>query len=303
MGAELPKVEHVYLNHLLDSTRWDHVEARDGDIIIATPYKSGTTWMQNIVLHLIFQDLQPRLINDYSPWVDIRPRPLDQMIATLAGQTHRRCIKTHLPLDGLPYRANAQYIVVGRDPRDVFMSMWNHYSAYTPAFYKRVNGPGLPGKPLPECPADIREFWAMWINRGWFEWEAEGYPHWSNFRHVQTWWNFRHLPNIRFVHFADLLDDLPGEIARIADWLGIACPPDTLAAIADKLTFASMKREAEILVPSAHESFQGGAKRFFNKGTNGRWRTVLTDADLEMYEATAARELSPDCRAWLENGT
>jgi aryl sulfotransferase len=303
MSGPLPTVAHIYQNHLLDSTRWDHVGARDGDIVVVTPYKSGTTWMQNIVLHLIFQDLQPRAINDYSPWVDSRPRPLDAMLALLDAQTHRRCLKSHLPLDGLPYRDNAQYIVVGRDPRDVFMSMWNHYSAYTPEFYERANAtPGRVGPPLPPCPQDIRAFWAMWINRGWFAWESEGYPHWANLRHVQTWWNYRHQPNILFVHFNDLLADLEGEIARIAAWLGIDCPPDTRAAIAGLLTFESMKRDADQLNPQAHQSFEGGAHRFFNKGTNGRWRGVLTADDLAMYDVAAARELAPDCRRWLENG-
>ena len=57
MAGSLPRVEHIYQNHFLDSTRWDHLRPRDDDIVVATPYKSGTTWMQSIVLHLIFQDL------------------------------------------------------------------------------------------------------------------------------------------------------------------------------------------------------------------------------------------------------
>jgi hypothetical protein len=32
------------------------------------------------------------------------------------------------------------------------------------------------GPPQPFCPDDIREFWQLWITRGWFEWENEGYP-------------------------------------------------------------------------------------------------------------------------------
>jgi aryl sulfotransferase len=152
----------------------------------------------------------------------------------------------------MPYRASAQYIFVGRDPRDVFMSMWNHYSAYTPEMYRRVNEtPGRVGPPLPPCPGDIHEFWRLWTTRGWFEWETEGWPHWSNFRHVQSWWTFRHLPNILHVHYNDLLADLAGEIARIAGWLGIDCPPDRLAGIAELTSFRGMKRDAELLEPTA----------------------------------------------------
>ena len=41
MTAQLPRVEHIYQNHLLDSIRWSHIEPRDDDIVVATPYKSG----------------------------------------------------------------------------------------------------------------------------------------------------------------------------------------------------------------------------------------------------------------------
>ena len=39
----VPKLIHTYQNHTLDSTRWAHFTPRDDDIVVATPYKSGTT--------------------------------------------------------------------------------------------------------------------------------------------------------------------------------------------------------------------------------------------------------------------
>ena len=104
------------------------------------------------------------------------------------------------------------------------------------------------------------------------------------------------------MHFNDLLADLEGEIARIAAYLEIECAPATLTAIAEMVEFKSMKRDAEKLEPDAHLRFKGGAKTFINKGTNGRWRSVLTASDLEMYDAAVARELTPDCHQWLEQG-
>jgi aryl sulfotransferase len=193
--------------------------------------------------------------------------------------------------------------VVGRDARDVFMSMWNHHSNYTPEVYDEVNdSPGRVGNPLPPCPDTIREFWHEWISRGWFEWESEGYPYWSNLRHVQTWWNYRHLPNILMVHYNDLLEDLEGEIRRVAAYLDIEISQETLVSTANQLSFSSMKRNAEQLLPGSDSVFKGGAQTFINKGTNGRWREVLTDDDLALYSAAAARELTPDCADWLENG-
>src|SRR5689334_10731376 len=102
MSTERPQMTHIYQNHTLDTTRWDRYTPRSDDIVIATPYKSGTTWMQMIVSQLIFQDLQTRPIGEYSLWLDTRFDPLDQVIQKLDQQQHRRFIKTHLPLDGLP---------------------------------------------------------------------------------------------------------------------------------------------------------------------------------------------------------
>lgn len=162
--------------------------------------------------------------------------------------------------------------------------------------------PGRVGPRLMRCPDNNREILSMWINKGWFEWETEGYPHWSNLRHVQTWWNDRNKPNILFVHYNDLLTDLEAEIRRIVHYLDIECPQDTLEAIADPVTFKSMKRDAEVLDPNAVKGFKGGANTFFIKGTNGRWRGVLTDEDLVMYDRAVARELSANCHRWLEHG-
>src|SRR5664279_4860977 len=138
MANALPEVKHVYQNHTLDSTRWDHYKPRADDVIVATSFKSGTTWMQTIVLQLIFQDLQLRGVDDFSPWLDRRWLPLDDVIGRLEAQSHRRCIKSHLALDALPYFPQVKYIVVARDARDIFMSMWNHYSNYTASHYDRA---------------------------------------------------------------------------------------------------------------------------------------------------------------------
>jgi aryl sulfotransferase len=228
-------------------------------------------------------------------------------IAKLNAQQHRRLLKSHLPLDALPYYPQVKYIVVGRDARDVFMSFWNHYSNFTDATYARLNDPnGRVGDPMPRCPADIHECWANWINRGWFAWESEGYPHSGNLSHTQSWWNFRHLENILFVHFNDLLSNLPAEIARIAGYLQIDLPEAAFTTIAQRLSFASVKQSAAMMLPmpaeAAQNTWKQGLDAFFFKGTNGRWREVLSAAELLMYEQAKTRVLTPNCARWLEQG-
>jgi aryl sulfotransferase len=300
MAGSWPVVLHTYQNHLLDSTRWEKFVPRDDDIVITTSLKSGTTWTQALVAHLVLGTASVPVINEVSPWLEARLAPLDAVLHQLDGQRHRRFIKSHLPLDGLPFFPQVKYIVVGRD---VFMSLWNHHSSYWPEHQAAINAiPGRVGPEPPPAPHDIHAFWRDWITCGWFAWESEGYPYWGNLHHTRTWWAYRALDNILFVHFNDLLRDLPGEIRRIAAFLAISCSEETVAGVARLVTFDAMRRNAEQLVPQAGQAWRGGATTFLFQGTNGRWRDVLAPEELALYAETAATVLTPECAAWLEQG-
>ena len=60
-----------------------------------------------------------------------------------------------------------------------------------------------------------------------------------------------------------------------------------------------MKRNATKAVPLGGAFWDGGAETFINKGTNGRWRDVLSAEDSGRYEKMARRELGDECAAWL----
>ncbi len=137
---------------------------------------------------------------------------------------------------------------------------------------------------------------------GWFEWETDGYPYWSHLHHCASWWAFRELPNIHFVHYADLLADLEGQMRRLARVLDIPVPEERWVHLVNACTFASMKEEAERSADGLKLLWKDGASTFFNKDTNGRWRDTLTAQDLALYDAAAARTLTPECRRWLEEG-
>ena len=133
-----PRRTRIYKHPLLDSSRWDHFVPRVDDIIISTSYKVGTTWTQTIVANLIFKGDIPGAIAEISPWYDMNIRPFDDIQARLRNQSHRRFIKTHAPLDAIPYYEEVKYIFVTRDPRDVFMSLWHHHTRYTDELYNEV---------------------------------------------------------------------------------------------------------------------------------------------------------------------
>jgi len=304
-----PQVTRVYQNHHLDSTRWEVIRPRDGDIIVTTSYKSGTTWAQQILHGLLHghDDPVPDM-RAVSPWPDARFMGLskEDLANWAESLTGRRFLKSHLPLDGLPYYPEARYLIVARDARDVFMSLLNHYGSYTDLAYAALNSDDIVGDPLPRCPDDPRELWREWMTRGWFEWESEGYPFWSNLHHTQSYWDYRHLPNFLFLHYNDMLKDLEGAVRQIVAFTDIDVSDADIDRVVEDCTFANARQKAveaaENVEEQAPEFFAGGAETFFFKGSNGRWVDVLTAEDLELYEQAKARVLSPDCADWLENG-
>ena len=121
MTTPLPQVTRTYQNFAMDSTRWQRHQPRPDDIVISTPPKSGTTWTQEIVRQLIFcgqPDAPERdslALSQISPWLDQRRFPLDEVLNRLEAQQHRRFVKSHLRLDGLPYFPQVKYIACSRD--------------------------------------------------------------------------------------------------------------------------------------------------------------------------------------------
>jgi aryl sulfotransferase len=156
------------------------------------------------------------------------------------------------------------------------------------------------GGPMPRCPEDPRTLWQQWITTPSFPWENDGSPWWSHHYHVDSFWQRRDLPNVLLVHYTDLKADLEGEMRRIARFLGIEVDESLWPDLVHGARFDTMKEEAKKRT-EMEMVFEGGAERFFFKGTNGRWRDVLTAEDLELYEA-AVSKLDPDLRRWLENG-
>ena len=302
---EKPTVTRVYQNPHLDSTRWRVYQPRSDDIVVSTAYKAGTTWTQMIIYGLLFPvvDENTPPLGIASLWLDERfVMPLEGVAALLEAQTHRRFTKTHLPLDGLPYFEEVKYVVVARDARDVFMSLWNHYANYTDDQYYRLNHDhGYETELIPRCPDDIHELWSQWMNKGWFEWESEGYPFWGNLHHTQTWWNYHNLPNILLIHYNALKEDIHGQVQRLADFLDIELSEEALDRVVHMAQFDNMKSFfKEHVDDQLKQGFKGGSDAFIYKGTNDRWKEVLTTSELQMYEQKKAEVLTPDCAEWLE---
>lgn len=291
-----PKKTREMHSHHFDSTAWNDLEFRDDDIVIATYAKSGTTWTQQIVAQLLFNGDPTIAVAEISPWLDLRVPPKEVKLPLVEAQTHRRFLKTHLPVDALRFSPQAKYIYIGRDGRDVVWSMYNHHANANDKWYEALNDtPGRVGPPIGLAPADIRQYWRDWMDR-------DGHPFWPFWENVRSWWQIRDLPNVMFLHFVNLKKDMEGEMRRIAAFLGIPIDESRWPAIVEHCTFDWMKKNATKSVPLGGAFWDGGAEVFINKGENGRWQSVLTPADCAEYEARAVKELGAACARWLATG-
>jgi aryl sulfotransferase len=300
---DLPILEQRYHSGLMDSGRWANFEPRDSDIIISTPYKAGTTWTQRICALLIFQSIKlEQPLSRTSPWLDQRVNPIEKVLDNYAAQTHRRFVKTHTPLSALPYYPNVTCLVCARDPRDMFLSMENHYANIDmPKFLDILAQNGVVDDPPPPLSDDVNERFKLWLSRGSFAWETDGFPFWSIFYHLQSFWNFRELPNIHFLHYADLQTDLAGEMWRIGAILDIETPERLWPELVKAATFSEMKQRHEQIAPNADQAIWRDGSKFFNQGTNGQWRGVLSDECLQLYEAAKREKLEPSLAQWVDH--
>lgn len=293
----LPKKTRDIQNHHLDSKIWDEFRFRDDDIIIATYAKSGTTWMQQIVSQLIFNGEEGLPVSEMSPWVDLRIPPKEVKLPIMEQQTHRRFLKTHLPIDALVFSEKAKYIYVARDGRDVVWSLYNHHVNANNVWYDALNNtPGRVGPEIGQPDSDPLVYFENWLVN-------DGAPFWSYWENVRTWWEVRNLPNVMLMHFADLKADIEGQIRKIADFLDIQINEDTIGDIVKHCSFDYMKAHADQSAPLGGAFWDGGAKTFIHKGLNGRWKKDMPKHLSEQYEQTALSQLGSTCSTWLKTGS
>ncbi len=198
-----------YQSHDEDSGRWLGFRYRPGDIVISTRRRTGTTWMQMICALLIFQRPElPAPLWHLSPWLDHMIVPLDVVYTQLAEQSHRRFIKTHTPLDGIPLHPQVTYIVTARHPLDMFVSLRRQHDNMD---HTRLWQ--LTGRPAPPGPGEsLRESMLQWIEN---DDDPRTFPEslpgvmW----HLSDAWARRDDPNVLLVHYDDLSRTLTARCA------------------------------------------------------------------------------------------
>lgn len=284
---EVPKKTKNYLGPLTDTSRWENFKHRQDDIFICTPPKCGTTWTQAIIAMLVFgkvnHGFKPGMI---SPWIDAQLAPIDDYLQEVGSQEHRRFIKTHTPLDGIPYFPECTYIAVLRDPRDVYISSLNHRDNMT-------------NKELAfkVAPSSFDSWLLADLKPG--ECDVQSLSMLVNF--FKSYWRFRDSPNIHLFHYSNMKRDLKSSIAAMAEALNIEVNETLLNDMTLAASFDNMKRNASQFAPVGSEYWKKESD-FFAHGHSQQWKDFFTKDELSAFDTRLAKLLEPDEAQWLLNG-
>ncbi len=291
---------------MADSARWERFRFRPDDVVISTPSKCGTTWMQTIV-GMLLHDRAPLgvPISTLSPWLDMLIRTDDEVFGMLDAQSHRRFVKTHTPLDGVPRHESVTYLAVIRHPLDVALSDRDHAAnmlveravELRVAANGRFEGAGE-RVPPPEDPAD----YLRWFVDNDLPPSGSGPYGLDDYcQQVGTYWDARHEPNVHLFHYADMWADLDGEMRRVADALGVPVDEDRWPEFVAAATLDSMRSRAAEVAPDAHLGLWQSAESFFRAGGTRDWGSLLSPDDVAHFEQRLD-ELAGPAAAWVRHG-
>jgi hypothetical protein len=189
----------------------EFVPRRD-DIFIVTYPRSGTTWMQMILYQLTTAGrMDFPHITKVSPWFE---RSLKDAAAYDALPSPR-VLKSHLSYGKIP-KGPCKYIYVARDGKDVAVSYYHFYTTHM----------GFKGA--------FDEFFDRFLKG------EVGYGSW--FRHVRGWGEHRNDANVLFLHYEDLVADLPACLQKISAFCGLSIAAERWPGILERCTFAFMKQ-------------------------------------------------------------
>lgn len=198
------------------------------DVFIATYAKSGTNWMMQIVHQLLNHGrAQFEHIHCVVPWPDTKSIPplrgyaipLEDPAIWMASPERKRVIKTHLSWEMLPYSEKARYIIVIRDPKDVFVS--NYFFLKSGIF-----GPAMPS---------VETWLRLYLSNDFVlggSWAVTNAAYWSQ----------RHRQNVLILSFKSMKRDLAAAVRKVAAFLDVRMSDDLMERVSEMASFAYMKR-------------------------------------------------------------
>jgi hypothetical protein len=199
------------------------------DVFVATFAKSGTNWMMQIAHQLAFHgEGEFDHIHCVVPWPDTQLMgpmrnyaiPIEDPSVWKASPEQKRVIKTHFDWEFIPYSHEARYIMVIRDPKDVFVS--SYFFFVKDGFLNPII-------------RSVDHLFRLFL--------SENFPVSGSWAvNTAGYWAQRQRPNVMIVSFKSMKRDLRGTVRKVADFIGISASEDLIDLVCEKSSFDYMKR-------------------------------------------------------------
>ncbi|XP_063893476.1 sulfotransferase 1C3 [Helicoverpa armigera] len=261
-----------------------NLEVRPDDIWVTTFSRSGTTWLQELVwlvannldfetaravplskrfAYIEYPTQRAETREESTPTNPNAPRATFEDFRSLPSVTSPRYVKSHLPLSLLPPKLleTAKVFYIARDPRDVAVS---YHFAHKLFRYFDDN-------------VEFKEFWDLF--------KQDLIMHTPIFPHVEEAWQKRDHPNMMFLFYEEMQNDLRNIIERVCKFLDKEYSEEQQLLLAEYLNFNNMKQKT--MVSKTNED--GSEVTFFRKGKAGGWVNYFDE------------EMTKESEEWLEN--
>ncbi|KPJ05082.1 Sulfotransferase 1C4 [Papilio xuthus] len=279
-----PKKYLLFSDYKNEAENIYNLPLRPDDIFIVTYPRSGTTWTQAIVWLLTygldFTAANKTPLEERSIFFMLMHKDLiDELRKVHAGNEEKlkalellrvpgtvqvaampspRVIKTHLPMSLMPPSLpdSCKVVYVARDPRDVAVSYYHLTSEFQTFKFK----------------GGFKSFWSLFV---------KDLVYWSPFfDHLKEAWEMRHHPNMMFLFYEELSQNLSATVKRIADYLGKEYTAKQLDELCTYIKFDNFKNNPSVSIDNWKElGIMASKGEFVRKGKSGGWRDYF-DADM-----------------------
>lgn len=252
---------------------------RPTDVVITPFAKSGTTWLQQMAHSLRTRgDMDFDDISRVVPWIETST---DLGIDLNAEQkAHPRLFKSHLNAQRIP--KGGKYINSCRDPKDALYSMFKFMEGW---FIE----PGT---------ITVDEF-AEHIFIARASRDAEGEDYWS---HLKSWWHRRADPDVLFMAYEHMQEDLEQTIRRVAAFIDVPLDAELLAITLEHSSVPFMQRHKDhfddkLMLRQSIDALglpEDSDSAKIRRGKVGDSRGHLSEAVLEQLDAMWQKHITPD---------
>jgi hypothetical protein len=307
---------------------WDEKEMstwiKDGDVVVATGAKSGTTWMLYCGHQIRVKGSDQFNYTDVSfstPWPDLIHTPggswreqkplMESTMLKEIGKTWGslwnnpafpfRIFKSHYTPETLPIKKfpKVKFLAMTRSGLDIVASMVPFFDAHSQAFRNVWGGfpPAGSGNETADAETRLNELLPGNLLDQLY------------FPYVKEWWAYRNEPNVLLLHYADAKKDLAGLVTKLAGFYEVDLTDSEHARVVEKCGMKHMKANKDnfnYALP-LHPDFDG--KRIMQsgamtrKGTNGQGKLVFSSEQQEKWANMEVEQFTEDgLLRWAREG-